>query len=224
MKLVRRLAALIAILSLVCAAMFAVEVSKLGRAVSNRQNLLDEPRHPVTDPMWQTARAVAGKPAPNFDLLDPNNKRVVLSQETTKGPVVLVFTKDDCPCSMEAQPFFNQLAEGYADKVTFFGVIDSKAPGASKYQEDFKVPYEMLVSDKDGAIFKAYHAKRSVYTTLIGKDGVVIKQWPGYNRAMFVELDEALAKVTGSKAIQINTDMAPEKMNSGCAFPIGSDE
>lgn len=224
MKLVRRLAMVIAILSLACAAMFAFEVSKLNRTMSNRQNLLDEPRHPVTDPMWQSARAVAGKPAPNFDLLNPQGKQVVLAQETKKGPVVLVFTKDDCPCSMEAQPFFNELAKGFADKVTFFGVIDSKAPEASKYQDDFKVPYQMLVSDKDGAIFKAYRAKRSVYTTLIGKDGVVVKQWPGYNRAMFVELDEELAKVTGSRAIQINTDMAPEKMNSGCAFPIGSDE
>lgn len=204
--------------------MLAYQVGRAGQAVSKNRNLLDEPRHPVTDPMWQTARAVAGKPAPNFDLLDPQGKQIVLAQEVRKGPVVLVFTKDDCPCSMEAQPFFNQLAKGFAGKVTFYGVIDSKAPEASKYRDDFKVPYEMLISDKDGAIFKAYRAKRSVYTTLIGKDGVVIKQWPGYNRAMFVELDEELAKVTGSKAIQINTDMAPEKMNSGCAFPIGSDE
>ena len=70
-------------------------------------------------------------------------------------------------------------------------------------------------------VFKAYKANQSTYTTLVGKGGQILKQWPGYSRAMLVELDEMLAKETGRPAARIDTTMAPEKMNSGWAFTFG---
>jgi len=169
--------------------------------------------------MWQKARAVAGKEAPNFTLKTPDGKTVTLLDECRKRPVILVFTKDGCPCSIEAQPFFNQLSQGYGDKAAFLGVIDGQSHVASKYHDDLKVPYRMLLAD-NGDIFKSFDATQSVYTTLIAPDGKVLKQWPGYNRAMLVELDELIAKAIGGKSVQLDTTMAPEKMNSGCAFAL----
>ena len=192
-------------------------VSHQSRALSSAPNLLDVPRHPVTEPMWQKAKAVAGKPGPNFQLKDPLGKAVQLSDLCKSGPVILVFTKDNCPCSIEAQPFFNQIAKGFEGKVTFVGIIDGPSYVASKFHDDFKVPYQMLLAEK-GEVFKAYDAQQSAYTTLVDSKGIVIKQWPGYCRSMLVELDEEIAKLTGGKAVQIDTTMAPEKMNSGCAF------
>lgn len=192
-------------------------LSRQARALANPGNLLDEPRHPVTDPMWRKARAVAGKAAPNFTLADHEGKQVTLMEECKKGPVVVVFTKDGCPCSIESQPFFNQLSTDFAGKATFLGVIDGPKHIASKYHDDFKVPYRMLLAE-DGAVFKSFDAQQSVYTTLVGADGMVVKQWPGYNKSMLVELNELLATATKISAPKLDVTMAPDKMNSGCAF------
>ncbi len=128
----------------------------LARPVSNSTNLFDEPRHPVTDPMWRESRAQTGRAAPAFELHDSDGRVVRLLESCKFCPVVLVFTKDGCPCSIESQPFFNQLAAGAKGRVTFLGVIDGPRHVASKYKDDFKVPYSMLLAE-DGAVFKALH-------------------------------------------------------------------
>ncbi|MBS1713646.1 MAG: redoxin domain-containing protein [Armatimonadetes bacterium] len=188
-----------------------------ARPESNTTNLLDEPRHPVTGPMLRDAKAQIGQTAPAFSLPDPEGRTVALQGLTKIGPVVLVFTKDGCPCSIESQPFFNRLAEGYSGKVAFLGIIDGPAHVASKYRDDFKVPYPMLLAG-DGAVYKAFRASRSVYTTLIGPEGKVLRQWPGYSKDMLKDLNFELARYTGIKPIDIDLSMAPEKPSSGCSF------
>lgn len=207
----------IAVVGLMACGLALFKLSQNVRSYAQPGNLLNEPRHPVTDPMWRKAKAVAGKSAPNFTLKDSDGHDVTLMAESKKGPVVLVFTKDGCPCSIEAQPFFNQISEKFGDKVVFLGIIDGEKHIASKYRDDFKVPYRMLLAD-DGAVFKSYDATQSVYTTLVGSDGNVIKQWPGYNKAMLVELSELLSEQTKVGPFQLDVSMAPAKMNSGCAF------
>ena len=208
------------VLFLATSVMFAIQVSRAKQVVSNSPNLLSEPKHPVTEPMWAKSRALAKNAAPNFTLETPNGKAIELMAACQDRPVVLVFTKDGCPCSIEAQAFFNQLSTGYEKAVQFYGVIDGASHVASKYRDDLKVPYDMLL-EPNGRVFKAYKANQSTYTTLVGKGGQILKQWPGYSRAMLVELDEMLAKETGRPAARIDTTMAPEKMNSGCAFTFG---
>lgn len=188
-----------------------------ARPESNATNLLDEPRHPVTGPMWQEAKAQVGQRAPHFALPDADGQVVALSDLTPRTPVVLVFTKDGCPCSIEAQPFFNTLAAGYKGKATFLGVIDGPRHVASKFRDDFKVPYAMLLAG-DGAVYRAFRADRSVYTTLIGTDGKVLRQWPGYSKDMLRELNFEIARFSGMQPIHIDLSMAPDKPSSGCAF------
>jgi len=209
--------AVLAIVGLTVGGLAMWQLAQLAKSHSNSPNLLDTPRHPVTEPMWQQARAVAGKPAPNFTLLDPAGASVTLRDECKKGPVVLVFTKDGCPCSMEAQVFFNRLAIAYKGKATFFGVIDAVSHVASKYRDDFSVPYQMLLG-ADGAVYKSFFAHQSVYTTLVGPDGTVVKQWPGYSKSMLAELDAAIALAAKTNPVAIDAKLAPEKMNSGCPF------
>lgn len=217
MSLFRRVAIAFSVVFIVITAIFAAKVRNFGNAVSNSVNLLDAPRHPVTDPMWKNARAVAGKPAPNFTLQDLNSKDWTLSVATKEAPVVLVFTKDGCPCSIESQPFFNSIASNYAGTAKFVGVIDADKIVASKYRDDFKVPYEMILAG-DGSVFTAYRSLQSVYTTLITKGGIVKKQWPGYSSATLVELNELLSQETGKPAAKLDLTMAPSLISSGCFF------
>lgn len=216
MGIVARIVATLCLVGLALCCYFMISLSRQAKAQSSPGNLFDVPLHPVTEPMWQKARAVAGRTAPNFTLPDQLGKSVTLSEECKRGPVVLVFTKDGCPCSVEAQPLFNDLSAANPG-VTFLGIIDGPQHVASKYKEDFRVPYRMLLAG-DGAIFGSFDAKQSVYTTLIGQDGKVIKQWPGYNKAMIVELNEDLAKAANASAKPLDVSMAPDKLSSGCKF------
>lgn len=184
---------------------------------SNRVNLLTGPRHPVTVPMAQASDGLAGSRAADFTLPDEKGRDVRLDDVLQERPVLLVFTKDECPCSMEAQPFFNDLAKAYEGKVVFIGVMDSPPIVADKFVSDFRVPYRML-SASDDQVFRAYGSKQSAYVTLIGKDGVIVKQWPGYSRAMLADLNERLATVAETLAAPVDLSRAPEVLNSGCPF------
>lgn len=219
MSLVGRVGIAVSVVFLATSVIFALKVREAGNAVSTSVNLLDTPRHPVTDPMWKNAKAVEGKPAPNFTIKDIAGKDVTLEGLYHDTPVVLIFTKDGCPCSIESQPFFNAIASHYGKSVAFVGVIDSERIAASKYRDDFKVPYQMLLAG-DGSVFKSYRSLQSVYTTLISKGGIVKKQWPGYSKATLVELNELLSEETKTSPAKLNLDMAPSLISSGCFFEL----
>ncbi len=212
-----KIAFAVAIVGMLGSATLMAVMARSAMPLANSKNLLYEPRHPVTDPMWRKSRALTGKLAPMFELGSSDGSLVRLSDSCKNGPVVLIFTKDGCPCSIEAQQFFNQLAKGFEGRATFLGIIDADQQVADKYQHDFSVPYAMLLAG-DGAVFKSFDAGQSVYTTLIGSDGTVIKQWPGYSKDSLMELDDALARASMSEPVKLDLTMAPIKMSSGCKF------
>jgi peroxiredoxin len=189
---------------------------------SNVPNLLDEPRHPVTAPMWDEAEDLAGLKAPSFELNDSKGRPVRFGGVPPEKPMVLVFTKDGCPCSIESQPFFNQIAKGYGDRARFLGVIDAPAATAADYSSDFSVPYPML-SANDETVFRAFKSERSVYVTLIDPTGIVVRQWPGYSKAMLKELNTEIASLAGGAPADVDLTAAPEEMTSGCRLfrPVG---
>lgn len=189
---------------------------------SNVPNLLNEPRHPVTLKMEQDAKSVVGEPAPEIALNDQDGKPYRLSEQVKDAPVMVVMVKDGCPCSMEAQPFFNQLAKAYP-AVRFVAVTDSTKYNASKFKDDFAVPYPLL-TEPGMHTFEAFQSPRSVYVTLIGKGGTVRHLWPGYSQSILNEIGEALAHETGTPVAKLDLHEAPERPSSGCKFgePVGS--
>ncbi|MES1227147.1 MAG: redoxin domain-containing protein [Armatimonadota bacterium] len=185
--------------------------------VTNGINLAVEPRHPVTLKMEQDAKAVTGEPAPEIDLPDQDGHPIKLSELVKQGPVVVVTMKDGCPCTIESQPFFNALAESYKGKVQFLGVTDGTKYKASKYKDDFSVPFP-IVTETGMHTFEAFQSPRSVYYTLIKKGGVVRKLWPGYSKKTLDEFNSALAEEAGTPKAKLDTEMAPDKESSGCKF------
>ncbi len=198
-------------------AILAMTASPVTAVRSNATDLSKEPKHPVSDPMWERSKALGGRPAPAFALGDTRGGTQTLATLAKNGPVAIVFTKDGCPCSMESQPFFNGLAQAFTGRATFLGVIDSDLRVATLYQENFKVPYAMALAG-DQRVFADYDAKRSVYVTLVAKGGQIVRQWPGYSKTMLKELNQALADETGQPPAKLDVAMAPDAMTSGCAF------
>ena len=57
-------------------------------------------------------------------------------------------------------------------------------------------------------------------STTVGPDGVVVEQWPGYDKAMLKELDERIANLANCPPVVLDSAMAPDKMSSGCYFDM----
>mgnify|MGYP000917536944 CR=1 FL=1 len=190
---------------------------------SNAKNVFGAPRHPVTPEMDAAAKRQAGQVVAGFRLPDQDGKMVDLEGLVESRPTLFLGVKDGCPCNLDAQTFFNDLYAAYGDKVNFYGVLDADAEKAKAYRRDLRCEFPILVSPEDDAVFKALGTKQSVYTTLVGTDGKVIRQWPGYSKKVITEISAELARLAKMEPANIDLTMAPEKPTSGCYFfePVG---
>lgn len=174
-----------------------------------------EPRHPVTDKMLQDAKQREKKSAPDFELKDLAGRPYRLSDFHKTQPVVLISTRTDCPCSMESQVVWNRLQKHYEGKVQFFGLVPDSPKDVKIYREGMEVPYPMLLaSNKD--LYTQYGVPNSVYVILISQDGKIYKMWPGYNQEMVKELDSLLSGLSGVKPLQVEPEILPKRLASGC--------
>lgn len=216
--------ALLVTLALIGAAVAMFANRPMAQGVTlNTSNLLDTPRHPVTNEMQQDADARAGMEAVDFTLTSDEGEKVAISSFWKDKPMVMVMMKDGCPCTIEAQPHFNVLARQFGKDVNFVGVIDADKETASKFRADFTCPFPVL-SSPNTDFFKLWRSKQSVYTFFIAKGGKVEMVWPGYNQKMLASLNERLAGVSGKPKAEVMMEIVPEKMTSGCYFfmPVGT--
>lgn len=176
-----------------------------------------KPRHPVTATMAEEAEATARKPAPPFDAVDASGRRWTLESLTHERPLVLYFVKDGCPCSVDAEPLYQRMAEKFKTKVQFAAVINGGRFVADKWLKVMKTPYPVIL-DPDQRIIKDYGIERSVYLALMDPEGRIVKLWPGYSATMLKELNAALSTATGTRETPFDPLYAPVELSSGCSF------
>lgn len=179
--------------------------------------LEEEPRHPVTQQMQSVADRQKLRPAPEIMGTDQTGAKVSLTSMRATKPVVVVFIKDGCPCSIESQPSFNRLAAAYQGLVEFVGVIDGGPAIARDYASVNEVRFP-IVSDTTLETMKAYKAERSVYVALVATDGKIDKLWPGYSQTMLTDLNDRLGYLAGVKPKPLDLDLVPTKLTSGCLY------
>lgn len=184
---------------------------------SDSPNLLDEPRHPIDEDMLAKAESVVGLQISDHELIDENGGASSIFTLAADRPVLIIATKDGCPCTIESQPYFTELAKSYGEAVAFIGLTDTATDVAKQYRIDFNIPYD-IVTVTEGSIFHTLQIKQSVYVTLLDSQGKVLAQWPGYSADMLMQLDEALAEASGIEVSQLDVEMAPSKMTSGCYY------
>lgn len=177
--------------------------------------LVDAESHKVTDEMQVAADGAAGNSAPAFHARDGRGRSHDLSDDDR--PVVLVFIKDGCPCSLAMQPFFNQLAQSYGDRVRFLGVIDRESEMARFWGKARSVPFPIL-ADPDLAIVRAYGVTNSAFLALITPDHQLETLWPGVSKQMLVQLNARLAELSGKAVRAIDVSGAPSEPYSGCPY------
>lgn len=178
-----------------------------------------EPRHPVTQIMLEESERMKLKLAPDFSGRDTDGKTWTRDELSDGKPTVFLFIKYGCPCSIDAQPIFNKLSEKFKGKANFVGVIDVEGAKASQWVTENRPSFRVL-TDPELKIVRAYEAKNSVYTFLVGQDHRIEKLWPGYWVDMLKELNSLLSKDVQEKQVAFDTLYAPKAPSSGCTFML----
>ncbi len=181
--------------------------------------------HPVTPEMAKQSAADSDRPAPSFAMKGGDGKSFSLETMTKGRPLVLVFIKTDCPCSVTAQPFFNELWQAHKKYVTFIGVINKNLFVANRWQKENKVPFPIL-ADPNESLIRKYRAEYSAYSALVTPDGHLEKLWPGFSKEMLHKMNRRLSELTGQETPTLTFPDAPDEMYSGCPFewPVKADE
>jgi peroxiredoxin len=109
-------------------------------------------------------------------------------------PLVLVFLKKDCPCSVEFEPFFQQLERNYRSTVAFAGVFDGTTEEAGNYATRNRASYPIL-ADVDLNIVRVFQVENGGYVALLNPKGQVEVIWPGYSVEMMEQLNQQIAEV-----------------------------
>jgi thiol-disulfide isomerase/thioredoxin len=139
---------------------------------------------------------LVGKPAPAFDLADPEGKTISLV--SLKGNVVVLdFWATWCgPCRVTL-PLLDKVATEHAgrDVVVLAINVGEDAGTVSSYLAEQKLAVTALL-DKDTAVSKAYFANAIPQTVVIGRDGVVrhvsIGATSNYETELRGQIDAAL--------------------------------
>lgn len=181
-----------------------------------KQYFEPDPRHAITPTIRREVATSSKTVAPEFERIDCNGGPVSLKTALAKGPVFLIFIMDSCPCSYEAQPFFQRIAKAYGDKVSFIGVTDGTPAQAREWKAHFEITYP-VISEPKKDLMHLYKAKHSAYTALVNKDGSIEQLWPGYSQAELKSIAKSLGSVTASNP-KLDFGDAPLKPTTGCEF------
>ena len=187
-------------------------------SVARPGTLVSGPTHPVTAEMLAQADRKSLKPAFEFRLSEPLTGKVYDAKALyPQRPTLVLFIKEGCPCSIEAQPIFNTLATAYAGKINFIGITDAIPAITKLYAKDNATPFPVL-SDPKLTAMRAFGAPRSVYFGLVNLDGRIDRFWAGYNKEAMVELNDRIARLAGEEPATLDLKHVPEKPTSGCSF------
>jgi peroxiredoxin len=138
-----------------------------------------------------------GTKAPEFALKTLDGKQVSLSDELSRGPVVLAFFKVSCPTCQYAFPFLERLHKAYGQNgARIFGVSQNDAKETGAFAKDFGVTFPMLL-DEIGKypISNAYGLTNVPTIFWVAEDGEIEVSSVGWVKADFQEVNRKMAEV-----------------------------
>jgi len=94
------------------------------------------------------AALAPGTKAPEFELKTLDGKPFSLTDELSRGPVVLAFFKVGCPTCQYTFPFLERLAQAYGSKnVTLVGISQNESAKTAEFIKEFGVTFPVLLDD-----------------------------------------------------------------------------
>jgi hypothetical protein len=173
--------------------------------------------HYVTPAQLIESGVLAERKVQSFEAAARDGTIFSWSSNSRPRPLVLVFIRRDCPCSVKFAPFFHRLAERYRDVAEFAGVIDAGADSALAYATANKTPYRVL-ADPDREIIGRFEAKNGGYVALVRPEGAIDTLWPGISADMMRELGRRIAELGAVTERPIDVAGMPGALTTGCPF------
>ena len=174
-------------------------------------------KHFVTPDQLVECGALAERRIEPFSAVAHDGARFTWPAAGGARPLVLVFIKRGCPCSVEFQPFFHRLEERYRDAADFVGVIDADADSARAYAAANKVPYRVL-ADPDRALIARLEARNGGYVALLGENSQLDTLWPGCSAEMMRALGRRIAALRALEERSLDVSNLPKVLTTGCPF------
>ena len=120
--------------------------------------------------------------APNFSLLNSENKFYQLSDALGDWVIVYFYPKDDTPgCTKEACDFRDNMGTLTNKDCIVYGISRDNIESHAKFENKYDLNFTLL-SDPDLTVHSAYQvlegAKTVRTTFLIDKSGNIVKIWP----------------------------------------------
>ena len=174
-------------------------------------------KHFVTPDQLVECGAMAERRIEPFSAVAHDGARFAWPAAGGARPLVLVFIKRGCPCSVEFEPLFHRLEERYRDAADFVGVIDADETLARAYARANRVPYRVL-ADPDRAIIGRFEAKHGGYVALLGINGQLDTLWPGCSAEMMRALGRRIAALRALAERPLDVSDMPKVLTTGCPF------
>ena len=138
----------------------------------------------------------SGSKAPDIELKTLDGKPFSLSDELSRGPVVLVFFKVSCPTCQYALPFFERLYKAYGDKaVKLLGVSQNDAKDTAEFNKQFGITLPVLLDDsRRYPASNAYGLTNVPSVFWIAQDGEIEVSSVGWVKADFEQVNRKMAE------------------------------
>ena len=190
-----------------------VQRNEAGAAARSRRP------HYVTPEQLQASNAKLENVVADLSMTTSDSRALSWSALSDGAPVVLVFVKKGCPCSIEFAPYFQQVAARYRGSVRFADVIDGDTARAGRWKREHDVPYT-VIADAEQHIIRRFGAENGGYVALLARDGQIDRFWPGFSRDALSELGARIAQLTGRSEQRLDPGSLPAALTSGCPFVL----
>ncbi len=137
-----------------------------------------------------------GTKAPEFTLKMLDGKFFSLSDELSRGPVVLAFFKASCPTCQYAFPFLERLHKAYGhNDAKLFGVSQNDAKDTAAFIKEFGVTFPILLDDTHSyPVSNAYGLTNVPTVFWIAEGGEIEVSSVGWVKADFQEINRKMAE------------------------------
>jgi peroxiredoxin len=137
-----------------------------------------------------------GAKAPDFELKSLHGKRVSLSEELSRGAVVLAFFKVSCPTCQYAFPFLERLERAYGHQgVRIIGVSQNDPKKTAAFNKEFGVTFPVLLDDTESyPVSNAYGLTNVPTVFWIAQDGEIEISSVGWVKADFDAVNRKMAE------------------------------
>jgi peroxiredoxin len=191
-----------------------------GLPSSSRPRLHPSDKHFVTPQQLVASGALSEQSLGSMTVVGHDGKRREWKDLAPGRPLVVVFIKRGCPCSVEFEPFFHRLAGAWQESVRLIDVIDGDVETARRYAEVNRVPY-LVLADPQRQVISRFGAKNGAYVALVRPDGILDTLWPGCSSEMMLELNRRIASFAGKEEKRLDTSGLPTALTTGCPFEDG---